>query len=108
MIENPYSYKAELPQNRRYYHGTTDLLPIGNTLLPPSKTGYLREDFRRKLHDVVFLTDSLMSAEGYAKKAVMTYGGNPCVYEVEPVGEVTKINDTQYICDEALIKNKLT
>lgn len=52
----------------KFYHGTTDALKVRRLLLPPNYTKVLREGFRRKLHDTVFLTASLPSAERYVQK----------------------------------------
>lgn len=53
------------------FHGTSDVIQINNRkLLPTIETGVLREHFRQKDLDVVFLTVSKKSAELYAKKAV--------------------------------------
>ena len=54
---------------KTFYHGTSDILPIKNILLPANQTGNLREDWRKKLTNKVFFTDSLMSAQKYAKKS---------------------------------------
>ena len=40
------------------FHGTTDAIQISDKILPYTETGYLRESFRRKNLDVVFLTVS--------------------------------------------------
>lgn len=40
-----------------FYHGTTDLFEM-SMLLPAIETGNLREDWRKKLTDKVFFTDS--------------------------------------------------
>ena len=84
------------------YHGTTDIFKI-KKLLPPIITGQLREDWRKKYKDKVFITPSIMSAEKFAYKAVQKYGGNGIVYEVKPHGQVIHINTNEYICDKATI-----
>lgn len=66
-------YWADVESNEDYsaltfYHGTSDALDI-SCILPAAETGFLREDWRKKLTDKVFLTDSLYSAQKYAKKA---------------------------------------
>ena len=86
-----------------FYHGSSDALPIKNIILPASRTGVLREDFRKKLNNKVFFTDSLMSAEKFAKKAAAKYGGNPIVYEVKPIGQVFHPNTNEYIADKAKV-----
>lgn len=86
----------------KYYHGTTDKFEI-EKLLPPYVTGELREVFREKFLDKVFVTDSLLSAEKFAKKAADKFGGNGIVYEVKPFGEIENTIDSEYICDWAEI-----
>ena len=85
-----------------FYHGTTDLFEI-SMLLPAIETGNLREDWRKKLTDKVFFTDSLMSAEKFVWKAVQRYGGNAVVYEVRPNGDVWHTNTNEYVVDSAKI-----
>ena len=83
-----------------YYHGTSI---VGlREILPPAETGYLREDFRKKLIDCVFVTPIRKSAEMYARKCAAKFGGQPVVYEVRPVNP-SEINVSQYICDKALV-----
>lgn len=85
------------------FHGTSDVIQINNRkLLPTIETNVLREDFRKKDLDVVFLTVSKKSAEYYAKKAVEQFGGNPVVYNATPEGFVYQ-NGTEIICDWATI-----
>lgn len=83
-----------------YYHGTS---VSGLTeILPPVETNMLREDFRKKFLDCVFITPLKKSAEAYARKCAIKFGGNPIVYEVEPVNP-NEINVSQYICDKAYV-----
>ena len=49
-----------------YYHGTS--IPGLKVILPPIETRVLREDFRKKFMDCVFVTPSRLSAANYAKK----------------------------------------
>lgn len=84
------------------FHGTTDAIQIKSRLLPSIETGYLRESFRHKNLDVVFLTISKKSAEHYAKKAVKRYGGNPIIYKATPNGFIEQTG-TEIICDWATI-----
>jgi len=84
------------------FHGTTDAIQIKDRIMPSIETGYLRELFRNKNLDVVFLTMSKASAEYYAKKAVKQYGGNPIIYNVTPEGFIEQ-NATEIICDWAII-----
>ena len=85
-----------------YYHGTS--IPNLKIILPPIETRVLREDFRRGYRDCVFITPLRKSAEMYAKKCAAKFGGQPVVYEVEPVNEY-EINTSQYICDRAIVLN---
>lgn len=88
-----------------YYHGTsiTGLTEI----LPPAETNVLREDFRTKFLDYVFVTPLKKSAESYARKCATKFGGSPVVYEVKPVNPIN-INTAQYICDKAFVLNSYT
>jgi hypothetical protein len=83
-----------------FYHGTSIAgLP---EILPPAETNNLREDFRRKFRDCVFVTPLRKSAETYARKCALKFGGKPVVYEVKPINPI-EINVSQYICDKALV-----
>lgn len=85
-----------------FYHGTS---VSGLTeILPPTETNNLREDFRTGFLDCVFVTPVRKSAESYARKCAVKLGGQPVVYEVEPVNEY-EINVSQYICDKAYVIN---
>ena len=77
-------------------------------LLPPVITDIKREEWRKKYTDKVFFTDSLLSANMYAKKACKKYGGNPIVYIVKPIGQFFNTINTEYIADRALIVSTLT
>ena len=83
-----------------FYHGTS--IPDLKVILPPYETNVLREDFRQGYRDCVFITPLRKSAEGYAKKCALKFGGQPVVYEVEPINP-TEINVSQYICDKAIV-----
>ena len=83
-----------------YYHGTS--IQGLTEILPPSETNILREDFRQGYRDRVFVTPLRKSAEGYARKCAQKFGGDPIVYEVEPVNP-SEINVSQYICDKAYV-----
>ena len=85
-----------------YYHGTS--IQGLTEILPPSETNILREDFRQGYRDCVFVTPLRKSAEGYAKKCALKFGGQPVVYEVKPINP-TEINVSQYICDKAYMIN---
>lgn len=100
-------YWADVESNEDYsaltfYHGTSDALDI-SCILPAAETGFLREDWRKKLTDKVFLTDSLYSAQKYAKKACSKFGGNPVVYVVRPIGGLWQTNKNEFIADWAEI-----
>ena len=95
--ENTNDYSQEL-----FYHGTSDSLSL-SVLFPPSLTGCLREDWRRKTLDKVFITNSLKSAQTYAKKESLKFGGKPIVYIVKPKGEIWKVNATEFVADYAEI-----
>ena len=89
-----------------FYHGTTNNFVVNNILLPANATGNLRESFRLKNRDVVFVTTSLPSAIKYAYKAVNEFGGNPVVYKVKPI-DYWQNNLTEYICKKAIIIDKV-
>ena len=82
-----------------FYHGTTTAFNLmkGDILLPAIITGNLREDWRKKHIDKVFFTNSLLSAEKFAKKAANKYGGEPPYYH---------INTNEFIADRAIIIDK--
>ena len=90
----------------KYYHGTSSSLDVGSYLLPSIDTDVLREYFRSKLRDVVFVTSSVVSAEKYAKKAVDRFGGDPVVMVVSPIGS-RRINNNEYVCDKAIVLKRL-
>lgn len=85
-----------------YYHGTS--IAGLTEILPPVETNVLREDFRTKLLNYVFVTPLKKSAEAYARKCAAKFGGTPVVYEVKPVNP-SEINVSQYICDRAVVLN---
>ena len=85
----------EEQESEKYYHGTNlpDLKP-GNLVLPPSKTKKVSEKGRKKNLDVVFFTKDPRSALIYAGRAVQSFGGGVgTVYQVEPQGPVSTLND---------------
>lgn len=90
---------ANKPANEeveKFYHGTNlpNLKP-GALILPPSKTGRVSEKDRKKNLDVVFFTKDPGSANIYAGRAVNSFSqGVASVYEVEPMGPRTIVNDT--------------
>ena len=86
-----------------FYHGTTDAFKIKKILLPPTYTNNLREEWRKKYHNMVFFTTSLLSASKFARKACEKYGGNPVVYEVRPISKYFNTIYGEYISEKALI-----
>lgn len=100
-------YLTELEDDEDYsqltfYHGTSDVLDISH-ILPAIESGVLREEWRTKLTDKIFLTDSLYAAGKYAKKACEKYGGNPIVYVVQPVGCIWKTGKNEFVADQGEI-----
>lgn len=85
-----------------FYHGTS--IAGLSVILPPSETEVLREDFRTKFRDCVFVTPLKKSAEAYARKCAAKFGGTPVVYEVRPINP-SEINVSQYICTKARVIN---
>lgn len=85
-----------------FYHGTS--IAGLSVILPPSETEVLREGFRTKFRDCVFVTPFRKSAEAYARKCASKFGGTPVVYEVRPINP-SEINISQYICTKALVVN---
>lgn len=85
-----------------YYHGTS--VSGLREILPPTETNILREDFRHKYLDCVFVTPLKKSAEAYARKCVQKFGGQAVVYEVRPINP-HEINTSQYVCDKAYVLN---
>ena len=90
-------------EKNKYYHGTSTSCKVKGVLLPPVRTGNLREDFRKKHQDCVFLTMSIRSAETYAKKACVRFGGASIVYHAEPCRIISR-NGLECVCDKARIK----
>ena len=86
-----------------FYHGTTDAFNIKKILLPPTYTSNLREEWRKKYHNMVFFTTSLLSASKFARKACEKYGGNPVVYEIKPIGQYFNTIHGEYISERAKI-----
>ena len=84
----------------RFYHGTS--VSGLKEILPPTETNIFREDSRTGFLDCVFVTPIRKSAEMYARKCAQKFGGDPIVYEVEPVNP-SEINVSQYICDRAIV-----
>ena len=89
----------------KYYHGTTDIFNL-KEILPPIETDILRENWRTKYLDKIFLTTSLLSAQQYACKACKIFSGNGIVYEVEPIGDIWFPNPytNEYLADKGKIK----
>lgn len=91
-----------------FYHGTSSALPIKKFILPPVYTQNKREHWRKKYSDKVFFTNSILSAEKFARKACNVYGGEPVVYEVKPIGMWFNTINTEYIADKALVLSTIT
>lgn len=89
-----------------FYHGTSTNVNVKDKLLPPIATNNLRETFRKKCRDKVFVTDSKVSAEKYAKKAVAYFGGDAVVYTAKPDYYSLIKNGTEYTTDYAIILTK--
>ena len=95
--------KTRTKNKPTFYHGTTDAFNIGKYILPPCYTNNLREDWRKKYHNMVFFTTSLLSAQKFARKACEKYGGNPIVYIVKPIGQYFNTINGEYISEKALV-----
>lgn len=89
-----------------FYHGMSTNVNVKDKLLPPIATDNLRETFRKKLQDKVFVTDSKVSAEKYAKKAIAHFGGDAAIYTVKPDYYSLIKNGTEYTTDYAVVLNK--
>ncbi|MFZ1075281.1 MAG: hypothetical protein WAN50_02810 [Minisyncoccia bacterium] len=76
------------------YHGTSSP-NLSREVLPPDVTQIISERGRKKNLDKVFFTKEPKSAEIYAKRAASSYGGNPRVLRVVPMGTVTTVNEKQ-------------
>lgn len=92
----------------KLYHGTSDALGIKDVIISPAQSGQLRESFRSKHLDDCYATTSLLSAQKYAFKASSRFGGNPVVFEVEPLGPISNINNNEYISTKYKVVKKLT
>lgn len=89
-----------------FYHGTSDILGIKHNILPPIQTGNIREEWRKKYIDKIFVTTSLLSAMKFAKKASAKYGGKPVIYQAKPIGEIWHVNTNEYVADKAIVIGK--
>jgi len=95
-----------------FYHGSSINLKIGDYILPPNTQGNLSEKGRKKNLDKIFFTKDIKSAKIYAGRAYNSLGGDgKYVYEIEPIGEITTLNDqkgtTVYNSDKAKILKKM-
>ena len=98
----------EKMKNLTFYHGTTDFFKI-DEIKATTDTGILREGFRDKHKDMVFITTSLLSAKKYAMKAALMFGGNPVVYEVTPdYDTLFHKMDNEYLTTNAKIKKRVS
>lgn len=61
---------------------------------------------RKKYRDKVFITDSKVSAEKYAKKAIAHFGGGEVIYTVKPDYYSLIKNGTEYTTDYAVVLAK--
>lgn len=102
-MRNEIVTKQSMKNRSAFYHGTTDAFNIKKILLPPIHTNNLREDWRKKYHNMVFFTTSLISAQKFARKACEKYGGNPVVYEVRPIEQYFNTIHGEYITEKALV-----
>lgn len=84
-------FRGRLPPEGPYYHGTTTAFGITDTLLPPSETGKQTEK-RVQRKGKVFITTDLEYAHSYARRAVKQWGGNPVVFEVQPLEILKQIS----------------
>lgn len=95
---------------RVFYHGTSTAVikECEYYLLPPSVTGIIQEAGRKKNLDKVFFTADYGLAQIYAGRAKNRFGGEPVVYRVIPMGEVTVVDDrpgaSVYMTDWAFIE----
>lgn len=80
-----------------YYHGTSSMLAkeIGHKLLPPQETNRIQEFGRKKNLDKVFFTKDIGSAKIYAQRACNTFGGEPVLFRVIPMGRIECLNDVK-------------
>lgn len=78
-----------------FYHGTsTGAMKEGTyKLLPPSVTGTISEQGRKKNLDKVFFTKDKGLAQIYAGRAKNVFGGEPVVYRVIPMDKIETIDD---------------
>lgn len=93
-----------------YFHGSTDaVLKDGEyVLLPPSVTGIIQEEGRKKNLNKVFFTADYGLAKIYAGRACRRFGGNPVIYRVIPMGKIEIIDErpgaSVYMADWAFIE----
>lgn len=104
------TYKEYLMSSRDiFYHGSTQELDIGDYILPPSETDTISEKGRKKNLNKIFFTKDYKSAWIYAYRAQRSIGGNPVVYEIEPIGEIDIINSnpgtTVYSADYGIVQD---
>jgi hypothetical protein len=95
MSEDQKPQEQEVPGETtvKYYHGSSQDFKPGALILPPSKTKKMSEKGRKKNLDVVFFTKDPKSALIYAGRAMHSLGGTPAVYEVDPQGPISVLND---------------
>ena len=92
-------------RNGLFWHGTSNkIVERGkDKLLPADVSGIIREE-RNSGRCSVFMTDSLMSAQGYAMKAARKFGGIPVVYAVKPEGETVAGHNHEFTAKAADIE----
>ena len=66
----------------RAYHGTIRENIATGAILPPTQTGIIQEEGRKKRLDCVFATPNEGLARVYAGRAARRFGGEPVVVEV--------------------------
>ena len=95
-------YAEKALETQSYYHGTSTALNI-KEMLPPYLSGIKREDFRSYNDNLIYITSSFGSAERYARKAVLKFGGLPVVYEVVPDDSVALRVNNEYTANSVNI-----
>ena len=78
-----------------FFHGSSSAVKLGHMLLPPSITGVIQEEGRRRNLSRVFMTRDIGSARIYAGRAVARFGGSPVVYRVIPMGRVETLHENK-------------
>ena len=91
-----------------YYHGTSSNCNLNYRLLPPTVTGIISEEGRKKNLNKVFFTKDEGLARIYAGRACSKFKGNVVIYRVIPMSEVKVLSDkkgaTVYYCDWGFVE----